>query len=117
MTTSTTTAKTNRVNPQTEIIVGGIDFSVKTGYHGSMLRPDGWTCCETMLDGDDFSTFRLKSGSPVIESIAVEIEVTGRTVQKDPKSGCQAIRVKVTFPGDCEPDTECGGWLYASWPK
>ena len=64
-----------------------------------------------LVTGDSFSTFRLptNSGGP-IKSLAVEIEVTGRTYRYS-AAGNRQIRVKITFPGDCEPDTVTHGWM------
>jgi hypothetical protein len=45
-----------------------------------------------------------------IKEVAVNVYVTGRTVQW--KSGCQLIRVKVEFVGDGEPSTFANGWMY-----
>lgn len=82
---------------------------------GSYVIPDGWSPWgERLIPGDSFSTFRIptRSGGP-IKSLAIEVEVTGRTPQR--KQGDCYVRVKITFPGDGEPDTVCGGWMKLDW--
>lgn len=81
---------------------------------GRYVKPDGWTWGSKLEAGDSFSTFRIPvhSGGP-ITSLAVEIEVTGRTLQR--VAGLRMVRVKITFPGDCEPDTVTGGWMEVPW--
>lgn len=77
---------------------------------GSFIKPDYWPTGERLTEGDSFSTFRIPvSSDGPIKSLAVEIQVTGRTVQR--KSGNYHVRVKITFPGDGEPDTVTHGWM------
>ena len=77
---------------------------------GTYIQPENWTFGERLVKGDSFSTFRIpvSSGGP-IKSLAIEIEVTGRTAQR--RNGAYYVRVKVTFPGDGEPDTVTHGWM------
>ena len=68
-------------------------------------------CCDW---GDaDFRLFGPDCG--LASGHAVRIEVTGRKVRYTPFgfTGGQ-IRVKVTFPGDGEPDRHVGGWISAN---
>jgi len=77
----------------------------------SYVEPDGWSPHgERLIKGDSFSTFRIptNSGWPVA-SLAIEVEVTGRTPIR--RKSAYYVRVKITFPGDGEPDTVCGGWM------
>jgi hypothetical protein len=92
---------------KTMVTFGGNEIKPVVGLS---VKPDEWGYSSPLLPGDSFSTFRigLHSGGP-IESLAVEIEVTGRTVQR--KTGGYFIRVKITFPGDCESDTVTRGWM------
>jgi hypothetical protein len=76
---------------------------------GSYVKPDGWSYGDCLIAGDEFSPFRIPAGSIVIESLAVRIEVTGRTLQLH--KGRLSVRVKVVFVGDGEPDTVCGGFM------
>lgn len=78
---------------------------------GSVIRVDNWKVSEALLPGDDFSPFRIPThcGGP-ITSVAVRIEVTGRSIQYQGWMG-KRVRVRVVFVGDCEPDTCVGGWL------
>jgi hypothetical protein len=43
--------------------------------------------------------------------VAVNVEVTGRKTYKAGAGESDKIRCRIIWPGDCEPDTECGGWL------
>ena len=84
---------------------------------GKRVIPDGWgnpgnTSGSLLIPCDDWdkADFRLPTGYHEFHyDLAVNVEVTGRTVQS--KGGCYVIRVKVTFVGDCEPDTISGGWM------
>ncbi len=97
------------VAPGTEI--WGWDVTPKVGRY---ILPDGWSHGECLTEGDHFSTFRLPTGySFGVTSVACEIEVTGRTLRE--VKGFRAVRVKITFPGDCEPDTVMGGYMSVPW--
>lgn len=78
---------------------------------GTRIKIDGWPFGVTLRDGDHFSTFRVPvdNGGP-IKSLAVEVAVTGRTPQRF--QGESAVRIRVTFPGDGEPDTVTSGWMW-----
>jgi len=86
----------------------GTDVNPQVGRY---IKPDGWRFGELLAAGDDFSTFRLPTGHTVgITSLAVEIEVTGRTLQRrEGESGW--VRVKIIYVGDGEPDQYSGGWM------
>ncbi len=74
--------------------------------------PDGWRGFGGRLReaGDGFSAYRLPVNSRgPIESLAAEIEITGRTVQTFQGNDC--VRVRVVFKGDGEPDTVTHGWM------
>lgn len=87
--------------------IWGWDAAPKIGRY---VRPDGWDIGSLLEAGDDFSSFRLPTNSNgPIKSLAVEIETTGRTLQDH--FGIRCVRVKICFPGDCEPDQFCGGWM------
>ena len=97
------------VAPRTEIY--GWDVTPKVG---SFIKPDGWAFGQRLIAGDSFSTFRIPVNSlGPIKDLAVEIEVTGRTLQK--KHGMRMVRVKVTFPGDGESDTVTSGYMEVPW--
>ena len=101
---------TATMKPYPEIY--GWDTTPQIGWY---IKPDSWTYGMRLEAGDSFSTFRLplNSGGP-IKSLAVEIEVTGRTFQR---VNCMSrmVRVKITFPGDCEPDTITKGYMEIPW--
>jgi hypothetical protein len=92
----------------------GHDVEVRPGRY---VKADRWQLGRIIrADESEFATYRmpLENGGP-IESLACNIEVTGRTVQRRDGGGLW-VRVKITFPGDCEPDTVTGGWmLVKSW--
>jgi len=75
---------------------------------GKYVKPDGWVLGGQLIEGDDFSALRLttNSGGPITD-LAVRIEVTGRTLRT--MHGTLAVRVRVIFVGDGEPDSFCGG--------
>ena len=78
---------------------------------GRYIKPDGWRFGELLQKGDNFSTFRLPTGSKFgVTSLAVEIETTGRTLQRREGEGGW-VRVKITFVGDGEPDTVVRGYM------
>lgn len=81
---------------------------------GRWVKPDGWRYGSPIIDGDDFSTFRIPThcGGP-IKDLAVEIQVTGRTIQR--KWEMRLVRVKITFPGDGEPDQITYGYMEIPW--
>jgi len=81
---------------------------------GSIVKLDNGRC-EAMLAGEDFvdsgfagCDFRFPLPNAGLE-VAVNIHVTGRTVQQ--RNGAEWVRCKVEWVGDCEPSTFCGGWL------
>jgi hypothetical protein len=83
---------------------------------GSYVRIDGRSVGECLLAGDApvdsgyrGCEFRLPTNSPVIKSVAVNIDITGRTIQWF--EGTNWVKIKITFVGDCEPDTYAAGWL------
>lgn len=77
---------------------------------GSAVKPDNWPWYQRLIPGDSFSPFRIPVNSMgPIKDLAVRVEVTGRTIQR--VQGYTVVRVRITFPGDCEPDTVCGGWM------
>jgi hypothetical protein len=88
------------------------DMPIKVGTY---VRPDGWglgNCLTAGLEG--FCDFYLptNSGGPIKE-VAVNVEVTGRTMQR--REGSYWVRVKITFVGDGEPDVVVRGWTPYQW--
>ena len=92
---------------QTTDMIAGIDVTPRVGCR---IKPDGWPFGEQLIEGDSFSALRVLTGSAVIKSLAVRVEVTGRTIQY--KNWEQRVRVRITFLGDCEPDTVVHGWMW-----
>jgi hypothetical protein len=74
-------------------------------------------CCGFMLtESDGFSDsgfpgceFRLRDDAGPLDQRAVNITVTGRTVQRN--NNGPAVRIKVEWVGDCEESSFQGGWL------
>lgn len=82
-----------------------------------IVYPDGWSDWSgRLIDGDSFSEHRIttsgRTGS-LISSLAVRVEVTGRTLTR--KYGHRVVRVAITFLGDGEPDTTTGGFMLVPW--
>lgn len=84
---------------------------------GSYIKLDARNIGEKLLPGDDFCDsgypgcefrFPLSGGGP-IKSVAVNVKVTGRTIQY--RQGSMWIRVQIEWVGDCEPSTYSGGWM------
>ena len=81
---------------------------------GSCIWFDGGSRCGVAMAADDgFSDsgfpgcqFRIHN---TVGSSAVNIEVTGRTIQRH--QGSPAVRIRIEFVGDCEPSTFCRGWI------
>ena len=66
--------------------------------HGAVLNPcDDW----------DKADFRLPGHVP----FAVNVVVTGRTLQNPFGLATTFVRCKVVFVGDCAPDVEVRGWM------
>lgn len=83
---------------------------------GDVIRLDG-KISERLLQGDEYvdsgyagCQFRypLSNGGP-IKSVAINIEITGRTWQR--YNGAFWVRAKIEFVGDCEPSTFGKGWI------
>jgi hypothetical protein len=92
------------------VTIYGREYEVKIG---SRVRPENWAPYKSnqLIAGDSFSTFRMPTMSlGPITSLACEVELTGRTIQR--VDGTYAIRCKIIFPGDGEPDTVTKGWMY-----
>jgi len=82
---------------------------------GSYVEPDGWAPVGSRLEAEDYwdrAEFRLPtlSGGPV-KSVACNVYRTGYKAHFS--HGQYRVRVRIEFPGDGDPDTHCGGWLYA----
>lgn len=76
---------------------------------GSYVKPDCWAIGECLIAGDDFSAYRLPTHNPIVKSLAVNVEVTGRKVMSN--YGERFVRVRITFLGDGEPDQHTSGWM------
>lgn len=86
----------------------GNDVSVYAGRH---VCPDRWQLGNKIrVDETGFATWRIDTfnGGP-IASLACEVVVTGRTLQR--RMGSYYVRVRITFVGDGEPDTVTSGWM------
>lgn len=79
---------------------------------GMSVKPDTWNIgfAELIPSDWDMAPVRIRTYQPVIESLAVRIEITGRTVFNQ-GYGINVVRCRVVFVGDGEPDTAVGGWL------
>ena len=80
---------------------------------GTYVEVDSWGHGAQLIDCPewDLADFRL----PGLADYAVNIEVTGRTIRYPwGRYGGPAVRVLVTFVGDCEPDQFARGWMAVS---
>lgn len=75
---------------------------------GAYILMDNWRPSDCLMEGDSFSPFRLNSNHAG-QSFALSIEITGRTYRRF--ESCNWVRIKITFPGDGEPDSYTKGWL------
>ena len=93
------------------MVIYGNEIELKVG---SCIRPDGWNFGGRLISSDwDKAQFRLPrpaafSGDP-IQSLGVNIVVTGRTVQR--RECGFWVRVRIEFVGDGEPSEFTGGWM------
>lgn len=81
---------------------------------GRYVRPDGWSYGNCLEPSDwEEAQYRLptNSGGPVT-SLAVNVMVTGRTVQRDNAS--PAVRVRIEFVGDGELSSFVSGWMHVN---
>jgi hypothetical protein len=83
---------------------------------GSYVCPDGWGnrsfAGQALIPSQwDQAQFRLLTGRPVIESLAVNVEITGKTVDCSGAGSAIYARCKITFVGDGEPDRVARGWI------
>lgn len=96
--------------PATQEPVVIYDRTVNFGV-GSYIKPENWAFGNNLEASDwDAAAFFLptNSGGP-IKRLAVNITITGKTVQRF--QGSNWIRVKIESVGDGEPSTFFGGWL------
>lgn len=81
---------------------------------GSILQLDGNRLTRRLISGDFFPLHLTCNNGGPIESVAVRVEVTGRSVQRF--QGDRAVRCKVTFlndPSDSHlPETSAGAWIF-----
>lgn len=81
---------------------------------GSSLIVDGNRLSRQLVSGLFFPLHLTSNAGGPIESSAVRVEVTGRTVQRF--QGERAVRCKVTFLNDPTeshlPEVSAGAWLY-----
>lgn len=62
-------------------------------------------------DDWDAAEFRIPVTSLRVPA-AVNVTVTGRTIQRRGPGGGRWVRIRVTFVGDGEPNVNRGGWLF-----
>ena len=108
MSTTTTTV------PQAKTVQ--VEHLQVTPAVGSYVILDAKLIGERRLPGDEpvdsgyaGCMFRWPVNAKPIDTVAVNVEVTGRTLQR--KWGGYYVRVRITWVGDCEPDTHGSGWM------
>lgn len=90
---------------------------------GDFVIPDGWDGWGGLLTDSDWDTteFRIETNlvagsaytptnSGYVE-LAVNVAITGRELRRIPRGAGWGYRVKITYPGDGEPDQTDGGWV------
>lgn len=97
------------------VTIYGNEYQAKIG---SYILVDDETIGHNLHKGSDYSD----SGFPGCQfylprntlpnGLACNVEITGRTLQR--KNGAYYIKVKITWVGDCEPNTETSGWMLAA---
>lgn len=79
----------------------------------SYIVPDGWGTRAALggrlVDGGEFSRFRITSARYPYLTVPVAVTVTGRTLQR--YAGELWVRVALEFLQDGEPSTFSAGWL------
>lgn len=78
---------------------------------GSVIKPDGWSLAQRLEDSYwSEAAFRIPTSRLAgITSIAVNVTITGRTLQR--REGSLWVRVQIEFVGDGEPSTYHSGWM------
>ncbi len=95
-------------------IIDGLEVSAEVG---SWVLPDGHMLGQRLVEGDGPITwegswpgcdFRFPM-SITGTDVSCNIKITGRTIQYHLNRPC--VRVRITWVGDCEPDTYSYGWM------
>lgn len=77
---------------------------------GSYVVPELWRFGGRLQPSDwEPAKFYLPTNQTVIKAIAVNVTVTGRTLQR--RQGDYYVRCQIEFVGDGEPSTFSGGWM------
>lgn len=79
---------------------------------GAFVAPDNWAHGSFLSDCTEWTLADYRLTSPSGVPCAVNVEVTGRTIQRAPYTGAARVRVRIEFVGDGEPSTSVGGWLF-----
>jgi hypothetical protein len=76
---------------------------------GDFIKLDDRDFGTNLIASDwDAADFRLPGS---LQALAVTVEITGRKVRHDSPLNEAAVRVRVTFVHDGEPDTTASGWM------
>lgn len=109
------TAIESRVTPIKSIEIYGREIRPEVG---SFVIPDGKLVGECLLPGDETvdagyrgCQFRWPVNQYPIDTVAIDIEITGRTLRRRAYQDGYFVRCKIVFVGDCEPDSWIVGWL------
>jgi hypothetical protein len=100
--------------PQHEIEIYDRVYRVEVG---SRIWPDGWAGTSELQRSDwEGAEFYLPSYHyrEIGTVVAVNIQVTGRTLQRHKSSAFRWIRVNIEFVGDGYPSTFSKGWMEAT---
>ncbi len=87
----------------------------KQNLIGCFVKPDGWNLGECLIESDwTEAQYRLPDYNNNLQ-LAINIEITGRIHRFDSPLINPAMRCKVIFIHDGEPNVTTGGWI--SWPS
>ena len=78
----------------------------------SYIEPESWRLGGVLKPGlHGFCDYYLTTNSAVVKEVAVNVEITGRTIIR--RQGDWYVRLRITFVGDGQPNTHTGGWVRA----
>jgi len=86
---------------------------------GSVVFPDEWPYAGRLVEADEIdrnelnAEWRITTSNGIVPTYPIRVEITGRTLRRH--QGTWAVRCKVIFCNDCEPETESGGWIFEKW--
>jgi hypothetical protein len=97
--------------PAHTVEIYGVTYTIGVG---TPIQPEEWKYTTRLAASDwDRAGFRIPSGVYPDVSVAVNVRITGRTLQRRPHSDMRWIKVEIEFVGDGAPSTFSPGWVAA----